>query len=302
LQVARVVSVLFLGAQAMLMLIVAYTINDILVSNVDVEQGTSNSSAIVLIAAFLCLTAGNITWIVFGFIEFGQSGGCLFNKPNMIITCVAGFLFYALIFLRTRQDASIFTSSLVLAYCLFLQWSALAANTNTACNPYYNKNGTTIWLMCVGLLFTFISLFVISSATVKSEEQVMHNDEAQAELNVATGINAPLMEKENPEDVKIAEENIEREARGEKPLPRKLPITNATLMFQFLLILATMYYAMILTNWGNPTLYGANKNFVMFPQTTEFSYWIQLVAQWISILLYLFSLLAPLFCKNRSFK
>jgi hypothetical protein len=45
------------------------------------------------------------------------------------------------------------------------------------------------------LIFTFISLIVISSQTSK---------EGEAE-NVATAINAPMMEKETEEDVKVAE-------------------------------------------------------------------------------------------------
>ena len=287
----------------MLMLIVSYTINDILISNVDVEQGKSNCSAIILIAATLILLVGNIVWIVYQFILFqGKGAGCSWNEANMIITTVCGVLFYVLVLIRTRQDASIFTSSLVLSYVLLLQWSALSNNPDTTCNPYYNEKGNTIWLMCIGLLFTFVCLFVISAATVKQEEDYMRNDTEQAQINVATGMNAPLMEKESAEDVKIAEENIQREAQGEKPLPRKLPITPATLMFQFLLVLAAIYYAMILTNWGNPTLYGESKNYQFFPNQTRFSYWVQLVAQWISILLYLFSLTAPLFCKNRTFK
>lgn len=64
----------------------------------------------------------------------------------------------------------------------------------------------------MGLIFTFVSLLVISAASYKEEEE-----EEKKEV-VATSINAPLMEKETAEDVKIAEENVEREAKGEKPI------------------------------------------------------------------------------------
>jgi hypothetical protein len=65
--------------------------------------------------------------------------------------------------------------------------------------------------MIMGLIFTFVSLLVISAATYKEEE------EEKKEV-IATSINAPLMEKETAEDVKIAEENVKREAKGEKPI------------------------------------------------------------------------------------
>ena len=65
--------------------------------------------------------------------------------------------------------------------------------------------------MIMGLIFTFVSLLVISAHTYKEEE------EEKREV-VATSINAPLMEKETAEDVKVAEENVKREERGEKPI------------------------------------------------------------------------------------
>lgn len=85
--------------------------------------------------------------------------------------------------------------------------------------------------MALGLAFTFISLLVISAATFKDAEVTSLNDTDQAKANVATGINAPLMEKENASDVKVAQENEAREARGEKPIYRPLPITSATIFF-----------------------------------------------------------------------
>lgn len=125
LQFSEWTSWFFLVFQGMLMLIVAYVINDTLLRNVEREGGRATScSGIILIGLTLILFGGNITWIVFQFIEFGQ---CSFNVTQMIITCVAGFAMYALVLVRTRSDASIFTSSLVLSYCLFLQWSALSS-------------------------------------------------------------------------------------------------------------------------------------------------------------------------------
>jgi len=93
---------------------------------------------------------------------------------------------YVIVLFRTRNDASIFTSSIVLCYNLYLQWSALSSNPSSTCNPYTDSAGNTAFLITAGLIFTFISLFVISSQTSK---------EGEAD-NVATAINAPMMEKE----------------------------------------------------------------------------------------------------------
>jgi hypothetical protein len=154
----------------------------------------------------------------------------------MSITVVAGVLMYVLVFLRTRSDASIFTSSLVLTYCLYLQWTAMSSSPaeNGLCNPYYG-DGQQAWnrtfMTTIGLFFTFISLMIISTQTFKEEKKTYAEDTAQAGVNMATGINAPLMEQENQDDVKAAEENLKRVEKGEKPVYRPLPITTATIFF-----------------------------------------------------------------------
>lgn len=131
---AQWVSFFFLCFQAMLMLIVAYVINAKLISNVNVDGGEAMScSGIILIVSTIVLFGGNVTWIVIQFIEFG---GCAFQVWQMIFTAMSGFAYYVLVLLRTRSDASIFTSSLVLTYNLYLQWSALSSNASTVCNPY----------------------------------------------------------------------------------------------------------------------------------------------------------------------
>jgi hypothetical protein len=174
----------------MLMLIVAYVINQALVSGVNNSNGGAGScSGITLISLFGILTAGNITWIIFQFIEFS---GCPGQVAIMIITCVIGAIMYAIVLLRTREDASIFTSSLVLSYCLYLQWSAMSSNIDPTCNPFnpdsnsgLNYSANTIMMMVLGLLFTFASLFVISATTKKQEED-----------NLTTNMNQALMEDE----------------------------------------------------------------------------------------------------------
>jgi len=74
------------------------------------------------------------------------------------------------------------------------------------------------------------------------------------------------------------------------------PITPATIIFQLILVFASIYYAMMLTNWGNPALFTDTTDF--FKASTT-SFWVKQVAQWVSLLIYLFSLLGPLLFPGR---
>jgi hypothetical protein len=76
------------------------------------------------------------------------------------------------------------------------------------------------------------------------------------------------------------------------------PISQATILFQALLILSSVYYSMLLTNWGNPTVFDGTYSFFA---ANEQSYWVKLVAMWATIGIYAFSLLAPLCFPDREF-
>jgi hypothetical protein len=56
---------------------------------------------------------------------------------------------------------------------------------------------------------------------------------------------------------------------------------------------------MLLTNWGNPTVFeGTN---IPFYASIDQSFWVKLVVQWLSTLIYLFSMFAPVIFPDRDF-
>jgi len=132
-----------------------------------------------------------------------------------------------------------------------------------------------------------VALFVISAST-----------KGETEENVAVAVNELAMEEEQDTGEKV--EDLEKPT-GEKLSPEEMhvfPITKGIIVFQVLLIFASIYYCMLLTNWGNPIVNGENSLF--FGQTSA-AYWIKMVSVWISILIYTFSMVAPLILRNREF-
>ena len=80
----------------------------------------------------------------------------------MAVTVGVGVFMHAFVFLRVRSDASLFTSSLVLFYFLYLQWSGLSSDTDGTCNPYLSSFSHSVTEITLGLIFTFMSLTVVS--------------------------------------------------------------------------------------------------------------------------------------------
>ena len=189
---ARIVSVLFLVAQGLLMLVVAYKVNERMIKNYENEGKDVGCSGVIIIFLTLTLTAGNITWMVYQYIWYKECGS---NSTMMSITLAACVFFYVIVFFRTREDASMLTSSIVVSYSLYLQWSALASKPDIVCNPFINSNTNTTMQIIAGLSFTFMSLAIISSTT-KSEDK----------SNLTTKMNGHLMENEEGKGGVVDEE------------------------------------------------------------------------------------------------
>jgi hypothetical protein len=139
----RYLSAFFLLVQAALMLVVAYKINERLIKNYEMEapgNGLGISGVIVIILTLL-FTAGNVTWVVF---QYKWYSSCAGSATIMSITLVFCVGFYILVLFRTREDASLLTSAIVVCYILYLQWSALASNPDSECNPSLDSNANTV--------------------------------------------------------------------------------------------------------------------------------------------------------------
>ena len=93
-------------------------------------------------------------------------------------------------------------------------------------------------------------------------------------------------EHTNVEDI-----HVESEIEG-------FPVTWNTIFFHFILLLASLYYPMLITNWGDPIINNSQSNFF---QANWISFWVKQSAQWACMVLYLYAMIAPLICKKRDF-
>ena len=237
--------------------------NDLLVTNVEREGGNAfTCSGIILIIIFFLTTGGNITWIVFQYIEFGKEG-CSTNMAFLIISTVLGVAMYGVVLIRTRKDASMLTSAIVWCYQLYLQWSAMSSAPDVECNPYTSSAGNTTLEICIGLFFTFLSLLIVGGSTTKGDDPTLTGDMAshmmEKEEDTQTYKQINPSANDNKEGGKTAEE------------AHVFPISTATIMFQGLMVLASVYYSMLMTNWGDPSVMESTYGFF---SDNYMSYWV----------------------------
>eukprot|EP00356_Strombidium_inclinatum_P005290 CAMPEP_0170482806 /NCGR_PEP_ID=MMETSP0208-20121228/2658_1 /TAXON_ID=197538 /ORGANISM="Strombidium inclinatum, Strain S3" /LENGTH=244 /DNA_ID=CAMNT_0010755677 /DNA_START=594 /DNA_END=1328 /DNA_ORIENTATION=- len=237
------------------------------------------------------LLALNIFWIIRQYKTFS----CGSNYFYMTLTLAAVLAMHGLVLLRSRPDASILTSSIASLYCLYLQWSALSSDMEGNCNSKLGDHVNTWTQIGLGAGFTMFALFTISGST-KTED----------ESNLTSEMGGHMMEKtsqidDRPDDVPELKQSLreQKHAAMDAEEAHVFAISTATILFQLLLMLSAAYYAMLCTNWGELYLY--EKDPVIPEDASNSAFWIKLVAMWLTILLYVFSLMAPILFPNRSF-
>lgn len=145
----------------------------------------------------------------------------------MCITIGFAVIMYILVPLRTREDASILTSSIVWLYNLYLQWSALSSNNDTQCNPNFgNDYGAITAKIVCGCFFSAVALFTISAMTKKDGED---------EKGVAVVANDHLIPEENDNLAPVADVEVQTKPGETKTLNAEeqnvFPIAPATIYF-----------------------------------------------------------------------
>ena len=139
----------------------------------------------------------------------------------------------------------------------------MSSAPDAECNPYTDSAGNTTLEICIGLFFTFLCLLIIGGSTTKGDDPTLTGDmashmmEKEEDTQAYKQINPS--EGDNKEGGKSAEE------------AHVFPISTATIMFQALMVLASVYYSMLMTNWGNPSVMD---NTYGFFSANYMSYWV----------------------------
>jgi len=307
--VARFGGFLFVILQQVLLIDLAYYVNESLVALGDNDSGDVilwcgvPSPLVALLGLAVLAFSLALAGIVLLFYYFGAD--C--SSPDVIlgltvclvVLCTATQLFVS-------KDSNLLTSSVVAAYLVYLAASAVTANPVEACNPFYNN--ASDWLsICVGLGFTVLAL----AYTVYSASSSVQYLASGREANGDNGPGGAIMNKILTGQLEGANDNGkygsdgEPEARAPEAVEAASPPppsgegekTPAEVASFNLMALMAMQVAMVLTNWGSITKSGSPSA----PSAGSVAMWMQAAAQWTAGLLFLWTNIAPALFPDRDF-
>lgn len=122
----------------------------------------------------------------------------------------------------------------------------------------------------------------------------MYTKEGEETKTGASELNGQLIEQVDAED----DREFEAMSADDESGPTIFPISVATIWFQGLMIFASVYFAMLVSNWGQAT-FENDADEEEFFSANWMSFWVKILSLFFSATLYLFSLLGPVIFPDR---
>jgi hypothetical protein len=294
--IARFVSAVFLLVQLVILVDFAYNLNDRLMQDEKERHVTY---------LFLCvaLYGGAVTLIAFSFINFTENGECHRNKFfvgfSIVLMIIATGLGVWEKVVEKTQKGGLLPTGVVSLYCMYLLYSALRSDPS-ACNSQ-SLDGSPSELVISILIACFTVTWAAWSLT---NSKTIFGDEEDHEASPLAGDDAKPDTPEAPAArgaVKMEEAGA-GSAAGSDPAPKPASDEEQELQakrnfrFHGIMAVASMYMAMLLTNFGVET----DSSGQAYDLSDETVY-IKMATQWATFLLYIWTLVAPLVCPDRDF-
>ncbi|XP_075764716.1 serine incorporator 2 [Pelodiscus sinensis] len=285
-------SFLFILIQLILLIDFAHSWSQSWLRNAD--EGNAKGWYAALIVVTFILYAVSIAALVLLYVYYTKPDDCTVNKVLIslnLIFCVVASVVSVLPKIQDAQPHSgLLQASIITLYTLFITWSALANVPNKSCNPtLLVRNSTagqpadgqvTQWWdapSIVGLIiFLLCTLFISLRSSGHSQ------------------VNKLMLTEESPAAVGSGDPGGEDGVRQAYDNEQDGVAYNYS-FFHLCLVLASLYIMMTLTNWYRPS---EDSQEMTSPWTAV---WVKISSSWAGLLLYLWTLVAPVILPDRDF-
>ncbi|CAM9286446.1 unnamed protein product [Phaeothamnion confervicola] len=314
---ARFGAFIFTILQQVVLIDIAYTWNDQWVKKAqqlgeDGEQGRKYLVSLVAISSFLFAAA----IVVLGFL-FHYFRGCPANDLILSITLILCVVLTAL--QLSGDQGNLLASAIVAGYAVFLAYSSVSKNPHKTCNPLLGE--TNVTSIIIGLILTVLSLAWVclsSSSSLVSYAHGLHADGSVPsaffpEVVLASSGPQPVVSDEPAKQEKLNPQRavvVDQESGAEPSRPSEPPAPAAAAAdepppedggagwkFNIVMALICTYFAMLLTNWGDIQTSTDTSD----PKNGRVALWMTAAGQWIALLLYGWTLVAPRLFPDRDF-
>ncbi|OBZ72638.1 Membrane protein TMS1 [Grifola frondosa] len=276
------------------------------------EQSNSNLWQWILIGSTAGMYAATIalTSVLYAFFA---SSGCTLNRFFISFNLALCVIITIMCVHPTVQEynprSGLAQSSMVAVYCTYLIMSAVGNHEHATCNPLRQGAGTRYTTLVLGALRKARAL--VGKGRKSGAVQLPPDVDGHAELGVvntqpsrtetpryqallaavqAGAIPASALDEEEEEE----EDDVVGETRDDERSGTRYNYS----WFHVIFAIGAMYVAMLLTDW-NVVKSVPNHDQDVYIGRSEVAMWMRVVSSWLCMLLYMWSLLAPVIMPDR---
>ncbi|WCJ23667.1 Serinc-domain containing serine and sphingolipid biosynthesis protein [Euphorbia peplus] len=264
---------LFLLVQVIILLDFTHTWNDAWV-----EKDEQKWYIALLVVSIGCYLAAFVCSGLL-FIWFNPSGqDCGLNVFFIVMTMILAFG-CGIIALHPAVNGSLLPAAVISVYCAYVCYTGLSSEPHGyACNGLNKTKAVSTSTLLLGMLTTVLSV-VYSAVRAGSSSTFLSPPSSPR----ASDAKIPLLGEELEEGKK---EKNEKEAR---------PVSYSYTFFHLIFALASMYSAMLLSGWTDSS---ESSDLIDVGWT---SVWVRICTEWVTVGLYVWTLVAPLLLPDREF-
>jgi len=295
---------LFLLIQLVLIVDFAHSVNERMVGRY--EETQSKKWIAGLLAMTILFFAVSITIVVLVYVYYASGADCskhkFFVSFNLVLCIIVSVLSIIPKIQEINPRSGLLQSSVISAYVMYLTWSAMTNNPNCHCNPTistilhidgsacptYNTtfNGTSTGgelLTNVGFDWkSIVSLGIFLGC-------VLYSSIRTSSMNSLTKLSS------NNDSVILVEEDDVKLEDGKKVRDdEEEGVAYNYSFFHLMFFLASLYIMMTLTHWYRPS-----SNFSM--NANEPAMWVKIASSWVCIVIYVWTIVAPVVLRDRDF-
>lgn len=292
------------------------------------EYSSSNTWQWILIGSTASMYAFTITLTGLLYAYFAGSG-CTLNRFYISFNLALCIIITLMCVHPTVQEynprSGLAQSAMVAAYCTYLIVSAVTNHSHETakCNPLRDGRTTQNAVIVLGGVFTFLAIaYSTTRAATQSRALVGKNkkgkielptsDEGHSEMNIVTtqpgrtespryqallaAVEAGAIPASALNEAQWDEDEEEDGVVGEERDDEKTGLRYNYSWFHIIFCIAGMYVAMLLTDWN---VVSKTKDDSVYIGRSEAAMWMRVVSSWMCMLLYMWSLLAPVFFPDR---
>jgi type II secretory pathway pseudopilin PulG len=298
---------LFLLIQLALLVDMAHSWSEYLIERY--EESSSKQWAYTLIGSTLVMAVLSLAMTGVLFSQFA-SNACQLNQFyvsfNLILLIFSMFLSSHPSIQEAKPQSGLFPGVLVGLYSTYLIFSAVLSeptdNNNEVCNPWAkNSSGRTTVVM--GALFTFFALAYSTTrlanrgmyAALATDEEtgssLIQREPESRSMRVQSAIESGALHPSTADDHDVDDSKY-------SPDDEEEGCTYNYSLFHLVYALATMYVAMLLTDWNSV----AKRDDLVRVGQSWVAVWVKIVSSWVVHLLYNWTLLAPVYFPDREWE